>query len=103
MNTNTFPLSFTQHLIFVIVAVIFLVLQFIRQRYWYQPVVIAAMAASLLSYVNDSTGWYYSVGVLELVLMLAAAVLYILQARKLAKIEKAEKAAAEQVVAEEDP
>ncbi len=100
MNMNTFPLSFTQHLIFVIIAVIFLALQFVRQKYWYQPVVMVAMAGSLLIYVRDGMGWYYSVGVLELVLMLAAAVLYILQARKLAK---AEKTAAEQAVVEEDP
>lgn len=97
---NTFPLSFTQHLVFVIIAVIFLALQFVRQKYWYQPVVMAAMAGSLLIYVRDGMVWYYSVGVLELVLMLAAAVLYILQARKLAK---AEKAAAEQAVVEENP
>lgn len=97
---NTFPLSFTQHLVFVIIAVIFLALQFVRQKYWYQPVVMAAMASSLLIYVRDGMVWYYSVGVLELVLMLASAVLYILQARKLAK---AEKAAAEQAVVEENP
>lgn len=100
MNMNTFPLSFTQHLVFVIIAVVFLALQFARQKYWYQPVVMAAMAGSLLIYVRDGMAWYYSVGVLELVLILAAAVLYILQARKLAK---AEKAAAEQAVVEEDP
>lgn len=103
MNTNTFPLSFTQHLVFVIIAVIFLALQFARQKYWYQPVVMAALAGSLLIYVHDGMGWYYGVGALELVLMLAAAVLYILQARKLAKIEKAEKDSAEQAVVEEDP
>ncbi len=102
MNTNTFPLSFTQHLIFVVIAVIFLGLQFARQRNWYRPVVMAAMAGSLLIYVREGMVWYYSVGVLELVLMLVAGVLYILQGRKLAKAEKAEKASTEQADAEDD-
>lgn len=99
MNMNTFPLSFQQHMIFCAIAVVFLVLQFIRQRYWYQPVVAAAVAASLLIYVNESEKWFYSVGVAEFLLILTAMVLYIVQARKLAKAEKAkeeaQKAAAE--------
>lgn len=99
MNMNTFPLSFQQHMIFCAIAVVFLVLQFIRQRYWYQPVVAAAVAASLLIYVNESEKWFHTVGAAELVMMLAAVVLYIVQARKLAKAEKAkeeaQKAAAE--------
>ncbi len=99
MNTNTFPLTVQQHLIFAAIAVVFLVLQFIRQKYWYQPVVAAAIAGSLLIYVNESMAWYYGVGIVELLLMLAAAVLYIVQARKLAK---AEKASAEAKTAEEE-
>ncbi len=103
MNTNTFPLTFNQHLIFVCIAVVFVLLQFIRQKYWYQPFVIAAMAGSMLIYVSESSAWYYAVGVLELLLMLTAGVLYIVQARKLAKAEKAKKEAekaAEQAAAE---
>ncbi len=116
MNMNTFPLSFEQHMIFCAIAVVFLVLQFIRQRYWYQPVVAAAVAASLLIYVNESEKWFYTVGAAELVMMLTAMVLYIVQARKLAKAEKAKAeaenaekeqpqtdAAAEESVTEEEP
>lgn len=98
MNMNTFPMTFEQHLIFCIVAVLFMVLQFVRQRYWYQLVIAAAVGCSLLIYVNDNTGWFYGIGVLELALMGAALVLYVVQSRKLAK----EEVAAEQAAAEAD-
>lgn len=93
MNMNTFPLTFEQHLIFCIVAVLFMVLQFVRQRYWYQLVIAAAVGGSLLIYVNESNGWFYGIGILELVLMIAALVLYVVQSRKLSKAEDTEKQA----------
>lgn len=97
MNMNTFPLTFQQHLIFCIVAVLFLVLQFVRQRYWYQLVIAGAIAGSLLIYVNENTGWFYSVGVAELLLMLVAIVLYVVQSKIIAKAEAQEDTSAETV------
>lgn len=106
MNMNTFPLSFQQHLIFCIIAILFMVLQFVRQRYWYQLVIAAAIGCSLLIYVNESAGWFYGVGIAELLLMVTSMVLYIVQSRKLAKAEaeaEAASAEAEEAVGAEAP
>ncbi len=87
MDATVFPISFHQHLIFCGIAILFFVLQFIRLRYWYQLVMVTAIAASLLVYVNDNSVWFYSVGILELLLLITAFVLYRRQTKKLMAAE----------------
>lgn len=101
MDATVFPISFHQHLIFCGIAILFFVLQFIRLRYWYQLVMVTAIAASLLVYVNENSVWFYSVGILELLLLITAFVLYRKQTKKLAAAEAAE-AAAQESTANED-
>ncbi|MBR6760518.1 MAG: hypothetical protein IKM30_00600 [Oscillospiraceae bacterium] len=101
MDATVFPISFHQHLIFCGIAILFFVLQFIRLRYWYQLVMVTAIAASLLVYVNENSVWFYSVGILELLLLITAFVLYRKQTKKLAAAEAAEAAAQESTANEE--
>ncbi|MBR5373000.1 MAG: hypothetical protein IK130_12400 [Oscillospiraceae bacterium] len=81
LNTNTFTLSFNQHLVFALIAGIFFLLQFIRTRRYYQLIMAGAIFASLLIYLSDSRALFYGVGVLELILLIAALIVSIVQNR----------------------
>lgn len=89
MDTTVFPISMQQHIVFAGIAFVFFLLQFFRTRRWYQPVMAVAVAVSLLIYVNvQSNPLFYTVGILEGVLLIAALVLSIVQSwreRKRAK------------------
>lgn len=82
MNTNTFTLTFPQHLVFALIAGIFFILQFIRTKRYYQLVMAGAIFASLLIYVSDSRALFYAVGILEAVLILTALIVSIVQNRR---------------------
>jgi len=91
MNTNTFTLTFTQHLVFALIAGIFFILQFIRTKRYYQLVMAGAIFSSLLIYVSDSRALFYAVGILEAILVVAALVVSIVQNHKAKKKEAAAK------------
>ena len=88
MDTSIFPIGMEKHIIFCAIAAVFFILQFIRNKYWYELVLAAAVLCSLLVYVNESTVWFYGVGVLEAVLLLTAIVVYVVQYRKKKREEK---------------
>ena len=73
MDASTFPISFTYHLIFCLIAGAFFVVQFIRLRRPYQLLLAVGIVASLL---------IYTVGIFELVLLLGAIVLSIIARKK---------------------
>ena len=79
MNVNTFTLTFQQHLTFALIAGIFFILQFIRTRRYYQLIMAGAIFASLLIYLSDSRVLFYAVGILEVILLLAALIASIVQ------------------------
>ena len=54
MGANFFPISFTSHITFCVIAIIFFLIQYIRLRYTYQLLTIVAVAGTLLLYLNDS-------------------------------------------------
>ncbi|MDO5149537.1 MAG: hypothetical protein Q4D76_09110 [Oscillospiraceae bacterium] len=68
---NTFPLELNKHILFCAIGIIFFLFQFFRQGYKYQIMSAAAIGATLLLYISDTTAWRYTVGVLELVLIIA--------------------------------
>ena len=93
MDVTTFPLSFSCHLIFSLIAGCFFLLQYLRLRRPYQLVLTIAIPASLLIYLGrlmehlGQTGaadffngkpWFHTIGALEAVLLLGALVLSIL-------------------------
>lgn len=72
MDINVFPLPFNIHLIFVILAVILFAVQYYRCRRTYQLLVMIAIPATLLLYINESTAWHYTMGAVEAILLIAA-------------------------------
>ncbi len=74
MNGNIFPLPFSTHLIFVVVAFVFFLIQFVRVRKKYQIFMAAAVAMTMMIYVNDTKLWFYGVGIIEFGLILIALV-----------------------------
>ncbi len=81
MSSNVFPLPFTTHIIFAAVAFLFFIVQFIRTKYKYEPVMAMAVASTMLIYIKDSRMWICSVGILELGLLLISLVLSIAEKR----------------------
>lgn len=79
MENNVFPLPLTAHIIFVAVAFVFFVIQFIRVKYKYQLVMAAAAVLTTLVYVNTSRTWFYAVGFLEFGLLIIAFVASIVE------------------------
>lgn len=78
MDATTFPISFTYHLIFAIVAGVFFLIQFIRHRKPYQLIFAIAIPASLLIYIDETSKTLFNtVGAFELVMILGAIVLTI--------------------------
>ncbi len=79
MDATTFPISFTYHLIFCIVACAFFVLQFIRMRRPHQFILAVAIAGSLVIYVDTTNKTlFHTVGLFEVVLLIGAILLSIL-------------------------
>lgn len=74
MDISVFPLPFSMHLIFSVLALALFLYQYSRQRRLYQLLMAVAIPATLLLYVNSSVTWHYCVGMLELVLIVAAVV-----------------------------
>ena len=96
MNTNLFPIGVEKHIIFVVIATAFFILQFVRTKRWYQLVMATAFCVSLLLYTApDNKAVFYGIGITEAVLLLAALVLNIIQSVRISRAEKAKKAAEE--------
>lgn len=92
MEPNIFPIAQDKHLIFVIIATVLFVLQFVRTKHWYQLVMALAIPASLLIYVDpENKTLFYGVGILEAVLLLLSLLLNIIQSVKTAREEKWDK------------
>ncbi|MGN0620761.1 MAG: hypothetical protein ACI4I9_02735 [Porcipelethomonas sp.] len=88
MNSNIFPLPFSAHLIFCLIAFAVFLLQFIRVRRIYQLIVAVAVPATLLIYLSESRTWFYAVGIAEAVFLIAAVVSAVLEKKN--KPEEAE-------------
>lgn len=92
MEPNIFPIAQDKHLIFVIIATVLFVLQFVRTKHWYQLVMALAIPASLLIYADpENKTLFYGVGILEAVLLLLSLLLNIIQSVKTAREEKWDK------------
>ena len=90
MDVTTFPLSFSCHLIFSLVAGCFFLLQYLRLRRPYQLLLAIGILASLLIHVGDPHNkvWFNTIGLFELVILVGAVVLSVaarVKAKKAAK------------------
>lgn len=88
MDNSIFPLPFSAHMIFVAIAFIFFLVQFIRLRYKYQLILAVASSCSALIYFQDTKTWFYGVGLVEFGLLLLALVMAIVEKRKRKALEK---------------
>ena len=89
-ETTLFPIGSTRHTVFCVIVSIFFVFQFFRTKRWYQLIMAIAVAFSMIVYIApENKTLFYTVGVIELILLLAALVVGIVQGRKIAKAEKA--------------
>ena len=89
MDISVFPLPFNIHLGFVILAVILFAVQYYRCRRTYQLLIMIAIPATLLLYINESTAWHYTIGAVEAVLLLAAIISSVLDGIKARRERKA--------------
>ena len=85
MNGNIFPLPFSAHLIFAVVAFVFFLIQFIRVRYKYQ--LVMAVAVAMLIYLKDTKLWFYGIGILEFGLLIIALVAAISEKKRRRELE----------------
>ncbi len=73
-NANLFPFPFGLHLAFCAIALIFFGWRFSVQKKPFQVIFAIAIPLSLAIWLNDSKTWFYIIGLVELILILAALV-----------------------------
>lgn len=71
-DPTLFPFSFNLHLVFVCLGVIFFVFRFLKQRKPYQMIMSAAMLCSLGIWLSESRKLFHFIGLLELIMLIAA-------------------------------
>ncbi|GHU52062.1 hypothetical protein FACS1894132_00870 [Clostridia bacterium] len=74
MNNAVFPFSFGTHLVFAVFSAVFFILQFARLKYKYHLIMAIAIPFSLLIYVANNKPFFYAIGIIEVVFLLACAV-----------------------------
>lgn len=100
MENPIFPIALNKHIIFCVIAVVFFLFQYIRQKNRYQLALAIAIPATLLVYVSDNKTWFSAIGIFELVMLILSAVLYFLDRRR-AKTQQTESAPAPAAEVEE--
>lgn len=73
-NTNLFPFPFPLHLGFVVISLIFFIFRFATDKKPFQLIMAVAIPFSMTIWLSASKTWFYTVGAVEFVLILAAAV-----------------------------
>ena len=71
---SLFPFPFSMHLVFVLISVVFFSYRFIMQKRPYQIIMAAAILFSMGVWLSDSRKVYYGVGLIDVILILAALV-----------------------------
>lgn len=101
-NPNLFPFPFGLHLVFCAIALIFFGWRFSEQKKPFQVIFAIAIPLSLAIWLNDSRTWFYTLGIIEVVLILAALVSCFIFRDKTDKKSSAAAPAAESDEAAED-
>ncbi len=83
MDATTFPISFTWHLVFAILACVFFIVQYVRTQKSYRLLLAIGIPASLCIYIQPHNhSLFAAVGAFEGVLLLGAIVFAILEKRE---------------------
>lgn len=77
-----FPFPFDLHVIFACIALVFMVFQFCREKKPYQLIMAVAIPFSLVIWLSENRTLFYTVGIVEAVLFLAAFVTAIIFRKK---------------------
>ena len=77
-----FPFPFRLHLGFCCIALVFFVLRFIKEKLPYQLIMAVAIPFSLIIWISNSKTLFYTVGIIELVLIVSAFVTSIVFKKK---------------------
>ncbi len=75
MENQLFPIEMKVHMIFAIVSFLVFGMQFIRYHKKYHLLLAVAVPCSLLPYVIEGTGFFYAVGIAEMILLVIAFIL----------------------------
>ena len=71
-NTNLFPFPFGMHITFAVISLLFFVYRFFTDKKPFQIILAIAIPFSLTLWASESRTWFYIVGAIALVLLLAA-------------------------------
>ncbi len=71
---SLFPFPFSMHLVFILISIAFFSYRFIMQKRPYQIIMAAAILASMGVWLSDNRKVYYGVGLIDVILILAALV-----------------------------
>lgn len=88
---SLFPFPFKIHVTFACIALVFFVIQFLREKKPYQLIMGIAIPLSLLIRLSDNKVVFYIIGIIEAILLLAAFITSIIFKQKEVPSEKAEK------------
>lgn len=93
---SLFPYPMSFHIVFVVIAVLFFGYRFFTDKKPFQLIFAVAVPISLIIHIfPDSRTWFYFVGIVEVVLILAALVsCFIFREKKPDKAEKSEASSA---------
>lgn len=103
-QTTLFPFPFRYHIAFACIALIFLAYRFIRDKQPYQAILAVAIPLSLVISVSENKTLFYIIGIVELILLIAAFVTSIVFKKKknVAEPEAAAESAAEEAAGNTD-
>ena len=82
-QTGLFPFPFSMHLIFTIISFIFFTARFVSEKHPYQLIMDIAVPFSLVLWIDQTNKIiFYTVGAVELVLIVSAMVTSIIESKK---------------------
>ena len=71
-SPNLFPFPFNLHVGFAIISLIFFAFRFFTSKKPFQLILAIAIPLSLTIWLSESKTWFYTVGVIELLMLIAA-------------------------------
>ena len=89
-TTSLFPFPFKVHLIFSLLALVFFIIMFSREKKPHQLIMGIAIQVSLAIWLSDGKTLFYVIGIAEVVFILAALISSIIYNRKKGKTLAAE-------------
>lgn len=89
-NAELFPFPFGLHLTFALIGIVFFAFRFTTHKRPYQLIMALNMLVSLGVWLSDSKTVYYAVGIIEVLLLIAALVTSFIFKEKPAETSAAE-------------